>query len=227
MFLVRLIAGVLLNGAFFGVTLFLPAGSFDWWRAWVIVGLAFFGAAGATVSLSGGSRGLLEERLKPPVQQRQPLVDKIILLLFLATFVGLLVFTSLDVSHLHVISRPGPLVSSVGLFLFAGGWWVAYLALRENAFAAPVVRHQEERNQTVVDTGVYGIVRHPMYAGGVMLMVGLPLWLESYAGALLAGVPIATVVLRIVFEERFLRRELRGYIAYTERVRYRLIPRLW
>jgi protein-S-isoprenylcysteine O-methyltransferase Ste14 len=66
-----------------------------------------------------------------------------------------------------------------------------------------------------------------MYAGGTLLMVGAPLWLESYPAALLASVPIATVALRILFEERFLRRELKGYDAYTQRVRYRLVPFLW
>jgi protein-S-isoprenylcysteine O-methyltransferase Ste14 len=66
-----------------------------------------------------------------------------------------------------------------------------------------------------------------MYSGGALLMVGLPLWLQSYAGALLAGIPIAVLAVRIVFEERLLARELKGYDAYTSRVRYRLIPLLW
>jgi protein-S-isoprenylcysteine O-methyltransferase Ste14 len=125
------------------------------------------------------------------------------------------------------MAKPGPLVSSLGLVLFAAGWGIMTLALRENAFAAPVVKHQEERQQTVIDTGVYGVVRHPMYAGAVLLLVGMPLWLESYAAAMLASVPIGTLVLRILVEEQFLRRELKGYDAYTERVRYRLIPFLW
>ena len=91
-----------------------------------------------------------------------------------------------------------------------------------------MVKLQEERHQTVIDAGVYSIVRHPMYAGGALIMLGLPLWLESYAAALLAIVPVATIlVLRILFEERFLRRELKGYNAYTERVRYRMIPFVW
>jgi protein-S-isoprenylcysteine O-methyltransferase Ste14 len=223
----RLAAGVLLNVAFFGVSLFLPAGTLDWWRAWVIVGLAFLGAVGATVSLSRGHRSLLEERMKLPVQPGQPVADRILLLLLVVTFIGSLVFTSLDVFRLHVMPRPGPLVSSAGLLMFAGGWWLEYLALRENAFAAAVVRLQEERNHSVIATGVYSIVRHPMYAGGIALIVGLPLWLESYAGAMLAGLSAATLIVRIFFEERFLRRELAGYAAYTERVRYRLIPFLW
>ncbi len=101
------------------------------------------------------------------------------------------------------------------------------LALRENAFASPAVKHQEERHHRVIDSGIYSVVRHPMYAGALPLLIGMPLWLESYAAAMLAIIPIGTLVLRILFEERFLRLELAGYEAYTERVRYRLIPFLW
>jgi protein-S-isoprenylcysteine O-methyltransferase Ste14 len=101
------------------------------------------------------------------------------------------------------------------------------LALRENAFAAPVVKYQKERQHRVIESGVYSVVRHPMYAGAVPLLVSIPLWLESYAAAMLASVPIGALVLRILVEEQFLRRALAGYDAYTERVRYRLIPLLW
>jgi len=123
--------------------------------------------------------------------------------------------------------KPGTLVSSFGLVLFVAGWRIMTLALKENAFAAPMVKHQQERGQRVIESGVYGVVRHRMYAGAVPLLVGMPLWLESNATALLASVPIATLVLRILIEEQFLKLELAGYNAYTERVRYRLIPFLW
>jgi protein-S-isoprenylcysteine O-methyltransferase Ste14 len=101
------------------------------------------------------------------------------------------------------------------------------LVFRENAFAAPVVKHQEERGHKVVDTGVYRIVRHPMYAGIFVFAVGMALWLESYAAALTVLVPIGILAVRIAFEERFLRQYLEGYNAYTEKVRYRLIPFVW
>jgi protein-S-isoprenylcysteine O-methyltransferase Ste14 len=90
-----------------------------------------------------------------------------------------------------------------------------------------VVKHQAERHQTVIDTGVYSIVRHPMYAGAVLLMIGMPLWLESYAATLFAIVPIILLAVRVVFEEQFLRQELSGYDAYTERIRYKLLPYVW
>jgi protein-S-isoprenylcysteine O-methyltransferase Ste14 len=170
---------------------------------------------------------LLKERLKSPVQKGQPLADKIIVVPYIAAFFGLIVFISLDVFRFHLMGKPGTLVSSLGLALVIAGLWIVYLSLRENAFTALVVRYQEERQQAVIDTGFYSIVRHPMYAGSALLWVGIPLWLESYPAALLASVPIATIALRILFEERFLRRELKGYDAYTQRVRYRLIPFLW
>jgi protein-S-isoprenylcysteine O-methyltransferase Ste14 len=227
MFILKSITSIIFNVAIFAVLLFLPAATLDWWRAWLFIGVVFIGTVGAMVSLSRDHEGLLKERLKPPIQKGQPLADKIIVVLYLAAFSGLVIFIPLDVFRFHLMGKPGTVVSSLGLALVVAGWWLAYLGLRENAFAAPVVKYQEERQQAVIDTGVYSIVRHPMYAGGALLAVGIPLWLESYPAALLTSVPIATVALRIVFEERFLKRELKGYDAYTQRVRYRLIPFLW
>lgn len=170
---------------------------------------------------------LWNERLKPPIQKGQPLVDKIIVSLFVLTFFGLVAAIPLDVFRFHLLGKPGAIVSGLGLLLFIAGWWIIALSFKENTFAAPVVKHQAERHQTVIDTGVYGIVRHPMYAGALLLMVGMPLWLESYAANLFAIVPIILLAVRIVFEEQFLRQELDGYNAYTDRVRYKLLPYVW
>ncbi len=223
----KLIGGVLFNVAIFGGLLFLPAGTLKWWRAWVLLGVVFVGTVASTASIFRVNKDLLEERFKPPLQKGQPFADKIVVVLLIVAFISLLVFIPLDVFRLHLIAKPGTLISSLGLVLFVAGWWIMTLALRENAFAAPVVKHQEERRQRVIDSGVYGVVRHPMYAGGVLLLVGMPLWLGSYAAAVLAGVPSGILAVRILVEEQFLRRELAGYDAYTERVRYRLIPFLW
>jgi protein-S-isoprenylcysteine O-methyltransferase Ste14 len=220
----KLIAGVIGNALIFAVPLFVFAGTLDWWRAWVVVGLMFAGSVWSVASLP---RGVLEERLKGPVQKGQPNADKVLILFLLTEFVALLIIIPLDVFRLHLLSLPSPFVSAVGLVLFISGFWIAYLALRENSFAAPVVKHQEERNQTVVTSGVYGLVRHPLYAGDILFMLGLPLWLQSYAGALLSALLAATLVIRILIEERFLQHELPAYKAYSQRVRYRLIPFVW
>jgi protein-S-isoprenylcysteine O-methyltransferase Ste14 len=227
MSLFKLIGGVVFNVAIYGGLLFLPAGTLDWWRAWVFLGLVFVGTVASTVSLFRVNKELLEERFKPPVQQGQPLADKIVVLLLIAGFVSVILFIPLDVFRFHLMAKPGTVVSSLGLVLFVMGWWIMTLALMQNAFAVPVVKHQKERQQTVIDSGLYSVVRHPMYAGAVLLLAGMPLWLESYAAAMLASFPIATLAARILIEEQFLKRELAGYDAYTEKVRHRLIPFVW
>jgi protein-S-isoprenylcysteine O-methyltransferase Ste14 len=100
-------------------------------------------------------------------------------------------------------------------------------ALETNAFATTVVRHQMERGHTVVDGGVYGVVRHPMYAGLVAAWLGAPAWLCSPLGVGVAFVPIGLLAVRLVLEERALVQALPGYADYTTRVRSRLVPGLW
>jgi protein-S-isoprenylcysteine O-methyltransferase Ste14 len=224
MFALKLIYGVVMQALLFGFLLFVPARTLAWPRAWVLIG-ALAAATAATMLYLRNSEELINERFKGPLQKGQPLVDKIVVNLFLAAFLAMIAFIPLDVFRFHLMSRPGTLVSLAGLGLIAAGWWVIALALHENAFAAPVVKYQEERHQRVIDSGVYSKVRHPMYAGGIPFIIGICLWLGSYAAALAAVVPIGILALRIIIEERFL--ELSGYQAYTERTRYRLIPFVW
>jgi protein-S-isoprenylcysteine O-methyltransferase Ste14 len=223
----KLIAGIIFNLAFFGVLLFLPAGTLDWRRAWILLAVILVVSVMSTISIARINTGLLEERFKPPIQKGQPLADKIVLTLLLASFVGLIIFIPLDVFRFHIMGKPGILISSLGLLLFIAGWWVMTLALMENAFAAPVVKYQQERHQTVIDTGVYSIVRHPMYAGTIPWMIGMAMWLQSYAAALLVVIPTLLLAVRILIEEEFLKQELKGYDIYMKKVRYRLIPFLW
>lgn len=226
MFALKLIYGAAAQIAIFGLLLFVPAGTLAWPRAWIFIGCMVV-AAVATMLYLRGDQALINERLKGPIQKGQPLADRIVVSLFMAAWAGLYIFISLDVFRFHLMGEPGTLVSLAGLVLGAAGWWLIALALHENTFAAPVVKHQKERGQRVIDSGVYATVRHPMYAGFVPFTVGTCLWLGSYAAVLLAIVPIGMIVIRIVIEERFLRRELAGYSAYMERTRYRLIPLVW
>ena len=170
---------------------------------------------------------LLSQRAKGIVQKGQPLWDRVLVVSLVASYVKQIIFIPLDVFRFHLMPKPGGLVSFFGLVLYVASWWIMTLAMKVNPFAVPVVRLQEERHQRVIDTGIYAVVRHPMYAGFIPMIVGPALWLESYVAALLAIVPIAVVAVRSVFEERFLKRELKGYEAYTEKVRYRLIPFVW
>ncbi len=223
----KLAGGVLYSVAFFAAPLFLVAWTLAWWRAWVFVGVVFFVSAVTMFGIFPNRPDLLNERYKPPIQKGQPLWDKVLTPLLAISFLGLIVFIPLDVFRFRLLGETALGVAALGLALFVGGWTVIALALRENTFAAPVVKHQEERGHTVVRTGPYAMVRHPMYAGAIPLMIGMPLWLGSIVGALLAAVPLGILALRTVAEERLLRFELPGYEEYTHKVRWRLVPFVW
>jgi protein-S-isoprenylcysteine O-methyltransferase Ste14 len=226
MFILKLIYSLVMQGALFGLLLFIPARTLAWPRAWIFIGGVMIGTT-VTMFYLRDSKDLINERLKGPLQRGQPAADKVVTVLFLIAFCALFAFIPLDVFHLHVMGHPGLLMSVFGLVLAAAGWWLVALALHENAFAAGVVKYQKERHQRVIDSGIYSKVRHPMYAGAIPFLIGSCLWLGSDAAALMALIPIAGFALRIQIEERFLCRELAGYQSYTERIRYRLIPHLW
>lgn len=222
----RIFFTIVVNCGLFAAALFPPAGTWHWLRGWVFVGTVFVASVASIFGLIG-HEDLLKERMKGPIQKGQPLADKVLTPIFVASFYGLIAFASADAGRWHLLPRPPGVVSIFGLVVFVAAWGLVYLALKENAFAAPVVRHQEERGQSLVDTGIYGVVRHPMYAGAVPLFFGLPLWLGSYAGVLAGLIPTALLVGRLFIEERMLRKEIEGYDDYAHRVPFRLIPHVW
>lgn len=114
-------------------------------------------------------QGVARGNVQTASAKGQPLAAKIIVLLLLG-FVGVITFIPLDLFRFHLMAKPATLVASFGLVLFVTGWSMMTLALKENAFAAPVVKYQKERQQKVIVRGVYGVVRHPMYAGAVLLL---------------------------------------------------------
>ena len=202
--IIRHLTGVVLYVVLFGILLFVPAWTLKWRRAWILLAVLLIVRTAGVVSVLRVNGGVLRERSKLPLQQGQPLADKLLLPLFMAAFAGLVAFNSLDLFRFHLMATPNAVVSAAGLVLFAAGWWLVTVALRTNAFASTVVRHQDERQHSLIDTGVYRVVRHPMYAGLVPVMVGMSLWLGSYAAALLAAVPIGILILRIAIEEQVL-----------------------
>jgi protein-S-isoprenylcysteine O-methyltransferase Ste14 len=223
----KVIAGVAFNVVLYALLLFVPAGTLHWWRAWVFLAVTVAAMAAGSFSILPDNSDLFSQRAKGVIQKGQPLWDRVLAILLVVSYAGQIVFISLDVFRFHLVPKPGGLVSFLGHALYVAGWWIMTLAMKVNPFAVPVVRLQEERHQRVIDTGVYAVVRHPMYTGFVPMVVGPALWLGSYVAALLAIVPITVLAVRSQFEERFLKRELKGYEAYTEKVRYRLIPFVW
>ena len=227
MLILKLIGGAITPVILWGALLFLPAGTFAWWQAWVFLGVVLACSTATMVWVFANNEALLNERYGSPLQKGQPLADKIVANIFVLSFFAVILFIPLDVFRVHALPPPPPLVAFAGLVLFVGGWLLIGTAMRENTFAAPVVKHQEERHQETIKTGVYAIVRHPMYTSVIMLTPGMAIWLGSYAAALFSIVPIVLVAVRIVFEEQFLRRELPGYEDYTRQVRYRMVPFVW
>ena len=211
----------------FAILLFAPAHTLHWWRAWILIAVLVIVRIISAISVLRVNKTILGERAKIPIQSGQPFIDKILITLFMGSYAALVAFCSFDVFHSRLFAAPGLYISSLGLVLFILGWSIITIVLRTNRFALAVIRHQEESGHSVVNRGIYGIIRHPMYAGLCPLIVGMCLWLESYAGALLAMIPIGILIIRIDVEEKFLKKELKGYENYTAQVRYRLIPGIW
>ncbi len=221
---VRLVA----DTALVAILLLTSAGTLAWWRAWVLLAVMLLVRGLGARAAYQVNPALLRERATLPIHRDQPWTDRLLLLAVLSTgFLGLPVIAGLDAFRWHALPRPAPLLGGTGLALFALGWSIKSLALRANAFATAALRLQSERAHAVADVGLYAVVRHPFYAADPLILVGLGLWLESYAAVLCAVVPLSLVVIRLHLEERFLRRELPGYVEYTTRVPHRLVPGVW
>ena len=133
---------------------------------------------------------------------------------------------ALDARRWHLSHMPVWLNAAGGALVIAGFWATAFV-FRANTFAAPVVRVQREREQRVIDTGPYAVVRHPMYAAALLYLIGMPLLLGSLYGLPFVLLFVIGIAPRTVAEERLLERELAGYAAYKARVRWRFIPGVW
>jgi protein-S-isoprenylcysteine O-methyltransferase Ste14 len=226
-FFLRVLGSLFFSTAMFALLLLLPAWTWKWERAWLLLGLVAVGTVITMWVAFRDNEGLYQERKRGLFQKGQPMADKMVLIPFAISFYGQIVSIGLDVFHWHLLPRPGPFVSEIGLGMFVAGWVLITMVFQVNDFAAPVVKHQQERGHRVIDTGVYAIVRHPMYTAVAVLLPGMALWLESPAAALFSLVPTALLAVRILVEEDFLRRELPGYEDYTRRVRWRLVPGIW
>lgn len=210
--------------AFFPVILFLLAGDWRWLEGWIFSAIFAGGSFATLVYLYFKDPALLNERYGSPVQKDQKTWDKLLLMLFFLEFLAWFVIMPLDAKRFRwTATYPAP-VSVAGLVLLVIGMYVLFAALRENTFAAPVVKMQKERGQHVISSGPYRIVRHPMYAGGLLLFVGGPMLLSSNYGLALGLVMIITIAIRSLGEEAMLKEELPGYREYTRTVKWRMVP---
>jgi len=209
-----------------GLLLFVPAGTLDWPGAWAFLAEMVALSTVTGLLLARHDPALLAERLGSPIQEGQPTADKFLLISIFLALAGWLVFMALDAVRFRWSNAPD-WAQVIGALSLALSIWIGYRAMRENSFAAPVVKIQKERGQTVITTGPYSYVRHPLYAGALFLFIGVPLLLGSWWGLAPTPVFVLLLVARILLEEKTLRAGLEGYDAYAARVRYRLVPLIW
>ena len=206
-----------------GLLLFGCAGTARYWQAWVY--LAIFTAASAlmSVDLMRRDRVLLERRMRGgPTAEKRP-AQQLIMLGTSVGFVALLVVPALD--HRFGWSAVPLAVVVAGDALVAIGFYLISRVYRSNPFGSATIEIAED--QTVVSTGPYAIVRHPMYASGLLYLAGTPLALGSYWGLIPIAAILPLLVWRLLDEERLLARHLSGYAEYERRVRRRLVPFVW
>jgi protein-S-isoprenylcysteine O-methyltransferase Ste14 len=211
---------------FFSALLFGAAGTIRWPAAWAYLILFITGAFWLTLRLARRDPALLAERLKSPVQKGQPFWDKFFILLMTVAWCAWLVLMGLDVVRFRWSVMPLWL-QCVGAAMIVLSFWMIGRAFRENPFLTAVVRIQTERGHTVVSTGPYAIVRHPLYASLLIYLPATALMLGSWAGLAGSVVFLGAFVFRTAMEDRELQRGLAGYTEYAARVRYRLIPFIW
>jgi protein-S-isoprenylcysteine O-methyltransferase Ste14 len=209
--------------AVMGLLLFLTAGTFRYWQAWVY--LLVFGGASAltTIDLLKRDPALLERRMRGgPAAEKEP-AQRVIMGFASLGFIALLVVPALD--YRYGWSHVPNFVVLVADVLVAVGFYFIVLVYRANTYTSAVVEVAE--GQKVISTGPYAIVRHPMYASALLYLLGTPLALGSYWGFLAFFGMLPFLTWRLLNEERLLARELPGYTEYRQRVRHRLVPHIW
>ncbi|MGH3438998.1 MAG: methyltransferase family protein [Sciscionella sp.] len=205
-----------------GLLLFVPAGTFNYWQAWVFL-VFVLSTWIPSIYLLRANPAALQRRLRGGPVAETRTVQKVIIAVWYLSLAGTFVVSALD--HRFGWSPVPTAICLVGDVLVAVGLGVAMLVVIQNSYAAATVR--VEAGQKLVSTGLYGLVRHPMYTGNVIMMVGIPLALGSYWGLVFVIPGLLVHALRIRDEEKLLQEELDGYREYTQKVRYRLVPCMW
>ncbi len=203
--------------------LFVPPWTLDWWQAWLFLVVYFGGSLALMLGLAKRDPALLERRMKAGPWAEERLEQKIIMTFTSLGFFTLLLIPAFDHrfgwSHLPVV-----VVLAGNALMVIGGWGV-WRVFCENSFTS--ARIELASDQRVISTGPYAIVRHPMYATALVMMLGIPLALGSLWGVLALVAMMPAMIWRMFDEEKFLATSLPGYAEYKQKVRYRLIPHLW
>ncbi len=206
-----------------GILIFLPAGTLNYWQAWVfiVVFMTFVNVVGLYLSINDPE--LLERRKKVGPGEEQSPAQWIIMLVIILACAGLFVLCGFD--HRLGWSRVPAGVSLAGDALVALGLLLNLVVLRENSFSGSTIQTFE--GQKVISSGPYGLIRHPMYGASLVMITGVPLALGSWWGLAISALTLPVLVWRILDEEKLLKQDLPGYSEYQQKVRYRLVPYLW
>ena len=210
----------LLGVVLVGVLIFLPAGTFSYLGGWLLMGLLFVPMFIAGLVMLWKSPALLERRLHS--RESEPTQRRVIAasgLMFAAAFV----VAGLNWRFGWIVMPRWSVIAAAALFL--AGYLMYAEVLRENEYLSRTIEVQQ--GQKVIDTGLYGIVRHPMYSATLLLFLSMPLVLGSLISLVIFLAYPAIIVRRIKDEEALLEQQLPGYRAYQNKVKYRLIPRVW
>jgi protein-S-isoprenylcysteine O-methyltransferase Ste14 len=222
----RLCVRMVLGWAVFAAMLLVPAGTWRWTEAWLFLAVYVVWGVPVVVWLKRNNPELLKERMKGPFQRAQKGWDRAILLAFILPTIGLYVLPGLDAVRFGW-SRVPVAVNVLGFLGMLPALGLIFLTMRENTFLSPSVRIQSERGHTVVTTGPYSVVRHPMYVGVTLLLLCTPLALGSLWALIPAALLLGLLVMRTVLEDRTLQAELPGYSEYAQKVRCKLLPGVW
>jgi protein-S-isoprenylcysteine O-methyltransferase Ste14 len=206
-----------------GVLLFLPAGTIWYRQAWVY--LTIFAGASLLISLYLIRRdpALLKRRMRGGPTAEKETTQKVIMFFASMGFIALLIVPAVD--HRFGWSVVPPAVAITGDSLVVIGFYFIFLVYQENTFTSATIEVAE--NQKVISTGPYALVRHPMYASGLLYLLGTPLALGSYWGLLALPFMMSFLIWRLVDEEKFLAKNLPGYREYQTKVHRRLVPYVW
>jgi protein-S-isoprenylcysteine O-methyltransferase Ste14 len=207
---------------FLCVAMFLPGG-IGWTKGWVFLLVFVLQMAVASLYLWRTNPEIFIARSKIHAETKG--WDKWVLAFVLFSFFAIFPMAGLD--HRYAWSYAPLWLVVVGYLLFTLGMFGSVWAYRVNKFAEPGVRIQAERGHTVIDSGPYAIVRHPIYVAGFLIVVGIPLALGSWWALIPVAVATPILIVRTIFEDRLLQAELRGYKEYAARVRYKLVPGVW
>ena len=216
-------AGLFLLIAAVMAALFIPAGTLHYWQAWIFLAFYFVPALAISFYLMVKDPKLLARRMRGgPVAEKQT-AQKIIMSIVSVGFLALLVVPALD--HRFGWSHMPASAAFAGNALMSIGWLAIFFVFRENSFSSATVEIADD--QKVVSTGPYAWVRHPMYAGAVLMLLGMPVALGSWWGVAVLLAMLPAFVWRMFDEEKLLTENLPGYAEYRQRVRFRLIPGVW